>query len=547
MAMAPGPAWMPRRTGAHRSLEKALQGLTKLQQLVCQPQVALRNSPPYLPSLLPWIYQHLILIREHYGSGLAKVWESDFFRIFLLNLLEKIKQTTRLFRRGKNKEEILLEGSAARRNLTKLSLIFSHMLAELQAVFPNGEDQGSTYQLSKQEAQIFWRGTWRERSLVPWTEFQKGLQQVHSVDSGPMAVALKSTIDLTCSGHISIFEFDIFTRLFQPWPTLLKNWTYLAVTHPGYMAFLTYDEVKARLQAYVNKPGSYIFRLSCTRLGQWAIGYVTADRSILQTIPQNKSLFQALVDGHKEGFYLYPDGKNVNPDLAELMEGSARNRIQVSQEQFELYSQVESTFQLCKICAENNKDVQIRPCGHLLCRECLKSWQLSKSPTCPFCRQTIWGHEDVEVSPYSSKEGSPTTKDESDEGDLEDVDMVLQQLMLMRQTQGVSRAAPVSSPNLDPVLQTPPVPPRLDLLPQRPPALPLPDYQLLHLRRRDRNPSDELLAGNPGAVQEVGTCRGTYNLPSRLISSTFTDVRIKKSQNGSRDYAQLLPICNTVA
>jgi len=29
----------------------------------------------------------------------------------------------------------------------------------------------------------------------------------------------------------------------------------LAVTHPGYVAFLTYDEVKARLQKYINKPG----------------------------------------------------------------------------------------------------------------------------------------------------------------------------------------------------------------------------------------------------------------------------------------------------
>jgi len=45
---------------------------------------------------------------------------------------------------------------------------------------------------------------------------------------------------------------------------------------------------------------SYIYRLSCTRLGQWAIGYVTSDRQILQTIPQNKSLAQALVDGQKD-------------------------------------------------------------------------------------------------------------------------------------------------------------------------------------------------------------------------------------------------------
>ena len=46
---------------------------------------------------------------------------------------------------------------------------------------------------------------------------------------------------------------------------------------------------------------SYVFRLSCTRLGQWAIGYVTDDGSILQTIPQNKSLCQALLDGAREG------------------------------------------------------------------------------------------------------------------------------------------------------------------------------------------------------------------------------------------------------
>ena len=46
---------------------------------------------------------------------------------------------------------------------------------------------------------------------------------------------------------------------------------------------------------------SYIFRLSCTRLGQWAIGYVTPEHTILQTIPQNKSLCQALIDGAREG------------------------------------------------------------------------------------------------------------------------------------------------------------------------------------------------------------------------------------------------------
>lgn len=35
-----------------------------------------------------------------------------------------------------------------------------------------------------------------------------------------------------------------------------------------------------------------------------------------------------------------------------------------------------STFQLCKICAENDKDVRIEPCGHLLCTPCLTAWQI---------------------------------------------------------------------------------------------------------------------------------------------------------------------------
>lgn len=36
-----------------------------------------------------------------------------------------------------------------------------------------------------------------------------------------------------------------------------------------------------------------------------------------------------------------------------------------------------STFQICKICTENDKDVRIEPCGHLLCTSCLNSWMVS--------------------------------------------------------------------------------------------------------------------------------------------------------------------------
>ena len=92
-------------------------------------------------------------------------------------------------------------------------------------------------------------------TIVSWKSFSQSLYEVHSFQKGLEAYALKTTIDLTCNDYVSNFEFDVFTRLFQPWNTILRNWNCLAVNHRGYMSFMTYDEVKNRLQAYISKPG----------------------------------------------------------------------------------------------------------------------------------------------------------------------------------------------------------------------------------------------------------------------------------------------------
>ncbi|XP_061829230.1 E3 ubiquitin-protein ligase CBL [Nerophis lumbriciformis] len=463
-----------------KTVEKCWKLMDKVVRLCQNPKLALKNSPPYILDLLPDTYQHLRTILSRYEGKMETLGENEYFRVFMENLTKKTKQTISLFKEGK--ERMYEENSQPRRNLTKLSLIFSHMLAELKAIFPNGLFQGDNFRITKADAAEFWRRAFGDKTIVPWKVFRQSLHEFHPISSGLEAMALKSTIDLTCNDYISVFEFDIFTRLFQPWSSLLRNWNSLAVTHPGYMAFLTYDEVKARLQKFIHKPGSYIFRLSCTRLGQWAIGYVTADGNILQTIPHNKPLFQALIDGFREGFYLFPDGRPQNPDLTGLCEPSPQDHIKVTQEQYELYCEMGSTFQLCKICAENDKDVKIEPCGHLMCTYCLTAWQESEGQGtgCPFCRCEIKGTEPIVVDPFDPKdnsggscrgmfgaEGAPSPSyDDDDDDRLEDPHLMMSKLACTK----VER--PPSPMSIAPHSSLPPVPPRLDLLTHRPPNLP---------------------------------------------------------------------------
>ena len=66
-------------------------------------------------------------------------------------------QAIKLFKDGKDR--IFDEKSTHRRGLTKLSLVFSHMLAELKAEFPNGHFIGDNYQITKSDAASFWNST----------------------------------------------------------------------------------------------------------------------------------------------------------------------------------------------------------------------------------------------------------------------------------------------------------------------------------------------------------------------------------------------------
>lgn len=105
--------------------------------------------------------------------------------------------------------------------------------------------------------------------------------------------------------------------------------------------------------------------------------------------------------------YLYPRGKAQNPDIRQQIQVAPEEHIQVSKEQYDIYCDIESTFEMCKICDANIKSIRIDPCGHLLCKTCLDSWmeqgrgKRGNAP-CPFCREQILSTEQIIVEPYKA-------------------------------------------------------------------------------------------------------------------------------------------------
>lgn len=121
----------------------------------------LKNSPPFILDILPDTYQHLRVIYSKHEDKMHLLNENEYFRVFIENLNRKCKQAIKLFKEGK--EKMFDEASHFRRNLTKLSLVFSHMLSELKAIYPNGIFCGDTFRITKSDASEFWKNAFGDR------------------------------------------------------------------------------------------------------------------------------------------------------------------------------------------------------------------------------------------------------------------------------------------------------------------------------------------------------------------------------------------------
>lgn len=145
----------PKLSTDKRTLDKTWKLMDKVVKLCQHQRMNLKNSPPFILDILPDTYQRLRLIYSKYEDRMQVLHSNEHFCVFINNLMRKCKQAIKLFKEGK--EKMFDETSHYRRNLTKLSLVFSHMLSELKAIFPNGVFAGDQFRITKADAAEFWK------------------------------------------------------------------------------------------------------------------------------------------------------------------------------------------------------------------------------------------------------------------------------------------------------------------------------------------------------------------------------------------------------
>ena len=132
---------------------------------LCQhPRMNLKNSPPFILDILPDTYQHLKLIQTSYEDKMPQLQTNEYFVIFVDNLMKKCNKCVDLFK--DHRDKMYDEESVGRSCLIKLSLVFSHMLAELKALFPSGLYVGESYRITKNDAADWWKRSFKDRFVI---------------------------------------------------------------------------------------------------------------------------------------------------------------------------------------------------------------------------------------------------------------------------------------------------------------------------------------------------------------------------------------------
>lgn len=94
----------PRLVVDKRTIEKSWKLMDKVVKLCQHQKMNLKNSPPFILDILPDTYQHLRQVYSKYEDRLHTLNDNEYFKIFIENLMNKCKQTIKLFKDGREKK-----------------------------------------------------------------------------------------------------------------------------------------------------------------------------------------------------------------------------------------------------------------------------------------------------------------------------------------------------------------------------------------------------------------------------------------------------------
>ncbi|KAL3318418.1 hypothetical protein Ciccas_002926 [Cichlidogyrus casuarinus] len=260
---------------------------------------------------------------------------------------------------------------------------FTFMLEEIREMFSEGK-LITSYQISKPEPRKWWQDNFGDEVVISWNCFGTCFIREFDIEKGNFD-RLHECFSFTSTEYVSIFAFDLFTRLYTPWKQMKDVWTTLAVKSSAYMGFISFSSMRQCLK--LMKPGCFGYRVSCSNVGYWSVGYVTAAGTPSQTICWCRPLADHLKLGNLQSLYLSTTSDEPFPNLDNIL--NLIVNVELPPDYMPDYT-FSDNIEKCIICFEEPLDLRIEPCGHFCGQKCIRNCMSKcKMMKCPVCRREI--------------------------------------------------------------------------------------------------------------------------------------------------------------
>lgn len=377
------------------TFEAARVLINKLLKLYGGPQKF--KLPQRDPNFLETLEMTLSEITMVFDNNPIKMLKKhEYFSLFM-KTLQEILTNFMVVTMGTSEREADDPTSEDYEVLVDYMVALRYRVYELQSIFSQGKEVWPLTPIVDAKAREYWESHYENAHCVDWDEFYHDWKAHFGdqIKDSSWELPLLHDMDPCHDTSISRWEFNHFVELYMPFTVIMTTWRAITNRHPGNKRYLGVTEIKRTLNEIRHIRGSYCFAMDPSRPGRWVKLYVDLATGHTMDADVKGPLYYTLAAGMDDGSLKYPDGVDRNIDVRTgEMKFHIDDTIVVDTKKHSEYAMMDSTFELCKVCQENRKDVKLSPCDHLLCRKCYDAWNDEKleegvMTRCPYCRGKI--------------------------------------------------------------------------------------------------------------------------------------------------------------